>query len=57
MYRVDIQTAIIVNRGMAIAALEGNTNAASFMATHGVPFDVARRVLTRPMYRRKYDWQ
>lgn len=57
MFRVDVQTAIIVNQGIAIAALEGNSKGATFMAERGVPFEVAHRVLTRPMYRREYDWQ
>lgn len=57
MIREDVQTAIIVNQGIAIASLEGNSKGAAFMAERGVPFDVAHRVLTRPMQRRKYDWQ
>ena len=57
MFRVDVQTAIIVNQGIAIASLEGNSKGATFMAERGVPFEVAHRVMTRPMYRREYDWQ
>ena len=57
MNRDDIETAIKVNHGITIAELEGHGRGASFMAERGVPFEVAHRVLTRPMYRREYDWQ
>lgn len=57
MIRKDVHTAIIVMQGIAIAAFEGNDKGAAFMAEKGVPFEVAHRVLTRPMLRRKFDWR
>ena len=57
MNRIDAETAIKVNKGIALAALEGNRRGAQYMATEGVPFDVAHRVLMYPGRRRNYDWQ
>ena len=57
MNRNDIETAIKVNHGIAIAELEGAERGAAFMAANGVPFDVAHRVLMYPRMRRSYDWR
>lgn len=57
MNRDDIETAIKVNHGIAIAELEGARHGAAFMAANGVPFAVAHRVLMYPRMRRSYDWR
>lgn len=57
MNRNDIETAIKVSHGIAIAELEGAWQGAAFMAANSVPFDVAHRVLMYPRMRRSYDWR
>lgn len=57
MNRDDIETAIKVNHGIAIAGLEGTQRGAAFMAANGVPFVIAHRVLMYPRMRRSYDWR
>lgn len=57
MNRNDIETAIKVSHGIAIAELEGAWQGAAFMAANSVPFDVAHRVLMYPHMRRSYDWR
>ena len=55
--RSDAATAVLVNQGIAMAALEGSAKGAQFMAAKGVPFEVAHRVLVHPGRRRHYDWR
>ena len=57
MNRDDVNTAIVVNHGIAIAELEGHSRGAMYMAEKGVPFEVAHRVLMYPHRRRSYDWR
>ena len=57
MNRDDIETAIKVSHGIAIAELEGAWQGAAFMAANSVPFDVAHRVLMYPRMCRSYDWR
>ena len=57
MNRDDVETAIKVTHGIALAELEGAWQGAAFMAANSVPFDVAHRVLMYPRMRRSYDWR
>lgn len=58
MNRTDVNTAIVVNHGIAIAEMDGQPGrAAMYMAEKGVPFAVAHRVLLYPQRRRSYDWR
>ena len=57
MNRDNVETAVKVNHGIAIAELEGAFRGAAFMAANGVPFDIAHRVLMYPSQRRAYDWR
>ena len=57
MGREDNQTEMHINRGLALAAFEGNGAGAAYMAVNGVLFDVAMRVLMHPNRRRDSDWR
>lgn len=57
MVRSDKQTAVKVNRGLAVALIDGIAAGAREMASGGVPFDVAHRVLLHPPLRRPTDWR
>lgn len=51
----DIEAA--VNRGIAIAILDGVAAGAALMRDAGVPLTVSARVLMRPEQRRASDWR
>jgi hypothetical protein len=55
--RVNQMMAEIVNRGLFIMHMNGNLRqAATYMALHEVPMEVAKRVLLYPHLRRLSDW-
>lgn len=51
----DIEAA--VNRGIAVALLEGIPAGAKIMFEAGVPMDVSTRVLVNQLKRRSSDWK
>ena len=55
--RLDINTALSVNRGIAIASLENLPSALAMMHAGGVPADICLRVLTDKSRRRASDWK
>lgn len=52
--RVDLVTALQVEKGIALQRMYGTHNAALFMQSVGVSVDVAMRVLLHPEQRRTY---
>lgn len=54
--RTDQRTALLIDAAIHAAATHGPVGAARELAAQGVPLEVAMRVLTRPVERRKYSW-
>ena len=55
--RSDKEIEVTVNRGIAVALLEGIPAGAKYMNEEGVPLDVSTRVLAHQLKRRSSDWQ
>ena len=55
--RTNKDIAAAVNRGIAVALLEGVPAGAKIMFEAGVPMDVSTRVLVNQLKRRSSDWQ
>ncbi|TDK68711.1 hypothetical protein [Sapientia aquatica] len=55
--RTNKEIAAAVNRGIAVARLEGIPAGAKIMFEAGVPMDVSTRVLVNQLKRRSSDWQ
>lgn len=51
--RTDRTTALFIDAVIKMSAGRGTTEVACLLCGHGVPLDVAVRVLTRPQHRRR----
>lgn len=53
--RIDSRTAMLIDAAVNAATITGPIAAARELAEHGIPLEIAIRVLTRPWERRRYS--
>ncbi|PRC91048.1 hypothetical protein [Solimicrobium silvestre] len=55
--RSDMETELAVNRGLAVALLDGVREGVKIMQDEGVPIEICSRVLKNKANRRASDWK